>query len=103
MKSQEQLLIEDAGRTRPDEGYTARVLGALPAPAPRRAGWRPLLILGSTALGCLLAALFAPAGGALMQGFVDIAASRYLTPGALAIAGTAMSLAVAGAILAAED
>lgn len=103
MKTIEALLVEDAGRAVPDDGFTGRVLRALPPAARRRAPWwKPALILGSTLLGCLLAWLFAPAGASAMQGVLDLAASRFFTPGALAAAGTATTLAVAGAVLAAD-
>lgn len=103
MKTIEQLLVDDAGRELADDGFSARVMGALPRPAQRRhAWWKPALILGSTALGCLLAALFAPAGASALQGALDLASSRYLTPGALALLGTAITLAIAGAVLAAD-
>lgn len=103
MKTIEQLLVEDAGSPLADDGFSRRVLGALPRPVVRRAGWwKPALILGSTALGCVLAALLAPAGASVMQGILDLTASRYLTPGALFVGGTALTLAIAGAVLAAD-
>jgi hypothetical protein len=103
MKTIEQLLVEDAAARIADDGFSARVLSALPRPAARRSPWwKPALILGSTALGCLLAALFAPAGASVFQGVLDLASSHYLTPGAMFVAGTALTLAVAGAVLAAD-
>src|SRR5437867_8218496 len=42
-----------------DNGFTARVLAALP-PRRRRAWWRPTLLLGATAIGCVLAILWIP-------------------------------------------
>ncbi len=103
MKTIEQFLVEDTLRTLADDGFSARVMGALPAPLPRRAWWKPALILGSTALGGLLAALLAPAGASITQGMLDLASRHYLTPGALAIFGTALTLAIAGAVVAADD
>ena len=103
MKTIEQLLVDDAGSALADDGFTGRVLSALPQPVPRHAGWwKPALILGSTALGCLLAWLLAPAEASAFQGVLDLAASRFLTPGALAVGGTALTLAIAGAVLAAD-
>jgi hypothetical protein len=103
MKTIEQMLVDDALRELPDDGFSLRVMGALPRPVLRRQPWwKPMLILGSTALGCLLAALFAPAGATAMQGALDLASSHYLTPGALAVLGTAFTLAIAGAVLAAD-
>ena len=104
MKTIEQLLVEDAARALPGDGFSARVLGALPAAVPRRsAAWKPALILGSTALGCALAALFAPSGSSVVQGFLDLAALRYFTPGTLGILASAATLAITGAVLAAQD
>ena len=64
---------------------------------------RDRLILGSTALGGLLAALFAPSGTSALQGVLDLSASHYLTPSALAVVGTAVTIAIAGAVLAADE
>lgn len=103
MKTIEQLLVEDVAAPIPDDGFSRRVMGALPRPAVRRAGWwKPALILGSTALGCVLAAVLAPAGASVMQGIRDLTMSNYLTPGALFVGGTALTLAIAGAVLAAD-
>ena len=103
MKTIEQLLVDDAHAEMPDDGFSARVLQALPARAPRHLPWKAALILGSTALGSVLAALLAPSGTTALQGVLDLATARYLTPGALAVFGTAITLAVAGAVLAADE
>jgi len=103
MKTLEELLLEDAQAPLADDFFTARVMGALPTRAPRASWWKALLILGSTALGGLLAALFAPGGTSAMQGVLDLSTSHYLTPSALAVVATALTLAVAGAVLASED
>jgi hypothetical protein len=103
MKTLEDLLLEDAQAPMADDFFTARVMGALPAPAPRASGWKALLILGSTALGGLLAALFAPSGTSALQGVLDLTTSHYMTPSALGVVATAITLAIAGAVLASED
>ena len=103
MKTLEDLLLEDAQAALADDFFTARVLGALPARAPRATWWKALLILGSTALGALLAALFAPSGTSALQGVLDLSTSHYLTPSALAVVGTAVTIAIAGAVLAADE
>lgn len=102
MKTIEQMLVDDAAQALPDDGFSQHVMGALPRTAQAARWWKPALILGSTALGCLLAALFAPAGASVVQGVLDLASSRYLTPGALAVGGTALTLAICGAVLAAD-
>jgi hypothetical protein len=103
MKSIEQLLADDARTPLDDAGFSARVLRALPPPVPRRAWLRPVLILGSAALGSVLAAAFGPEGASIAQGALDLATANYFTPGALALLGSALTLAVAGAVLAADE
>lgn len=97
-------LLESAAREAiPDDGFTARVLAAIPVPAPGARWWKPALILGSTALGCALAAFFAPGSASLAEGFLDLAAARFLTPSAVAALASAVALTLGTAILAAED
>ena len=96
MKDVEQLLRADAGETIDEAGFTQRVMGALPAPRPRRRAWlTPVLVLGSTALGSALALAFAPTGVSVAQGFIDVASMRGFTPAAV------MALALGGALTAA--
>lgn len=96
MKDLEQLLRADARETIDEAGFTRRVMGALPAPLPRRRAWlTPVLVLGSTALGSALALVFAPAGVSVAQGFIDVASMRGFTPAAV------MALALGGALTAA--
>ena len=95
MNDIDRLLREDARAALPDEGFSARVLVALPPPAAMAHPWlRPAIVMGSTALGAFLAAAFAPAGTALLEGFADLLLLRGLTPAALT------GLSMAGALLA---
>jgi hypothetical protein len=89
-------LLRDDARTRlPDNGFSARVLTALPARAPSQRTWlRPALVFGSAALGSVLAVMLAPAGGSLLQGFADLVQFRGFTPAAIT------AVAIAGALLA---
>ena len=91
----ERLLRRDAAATLADEGFTARVMAALPArAAARRRTWLDSsLVLGSAALGSALAIAFAPSGANVVQGFIDLASSRGLTPAAMT------GLAMTGALL----
>jgi hypothetical protein len=96
----DRILRRDARALIDDDGFIARVMGALPAHLPARStAQRPwltaVLVLGSTALGSVLAWLFAPGGVNAAQGFADLAA-RSLTPAAIAT----LSMAVAGLIAA---
>ena len=96
-------LREDARRAIPDDGFTVRVMRALPAAAPLPLPWLKFaLVMGSAALGCALAVLLAPAEAAAMQGFVDLARMRGFT--LAAVTGLAMSgaLLVSALVLAAD-
>jgi hypothetical protein len=99
----ERILGRDARTAIDDDGFTARVMGALPRRvAARPAGWlAPALVLGSTALGSVLAWLFAPSGVNAAQGFVDLA-SRSLTPSAVATLAMSLALLVAAIVLAVD-
>jgi hypothetical protein len=99
----ERILRRDARAAIDDEGFTARVMGALPRHfAARPSGWlTPALVLGSTALGSVLAWLFAPSGVNAVQGFVDLA-SRSLTPSAVATLAMTIALLIAAVVLAVD-
>jgi hypothetical protein len=85
-----------------DDGFSARVMAALP---PRALALRPwlarVLVLGSTALGSALAWFFAPGGIDAAQGFVDLA-SRSLTPAAIATLALGGALLVSALVLVAD-
>ncbi len=98
----ERLLREDARREVPDDGFTRRVMEAMPA-APARAWLRPALLLGSAALGGLLAWLLEPAGASILRGFLDLARLDSRTPSALAALGAVVAIAVTAGVLAAEE
>jgi len=100
----EKWLREDASQGLPDAGFTERVMAALPpAQAARSRAWKPLLILGSTGMGVLLAITCAPAATAMMQGVADLYSFRGVTPAVLGLGAAILAAAVGGAILAAED
>jgi hypothetical protein len=78
------LLRADAGQVISDAGFSARVLAALPpARAPARAWLKPALVLGSSALGSVLAVAFVPADAGIVQGYLDLVQLRGLTPAAI--------------------
>ena len=97
----ERWLREDARRALPDDGFSNRVLAKLPAPA-RRPWAKPALILGATALGCILAVLLAPVGATLVQGYLDMASLRSLTPAAVTALTAAAAMAISAVVLATE-
>jgi hypothetical protein len=96
-------LREDARRMLDDSGFTNGVIAALPprfAPYP---GLKTGLIVGSTALGGLLAALLAPVGPMVLEGITQIAHLRGMTPSVAATLAMTVVLAVTGYVLATED
>jgi hypothetical protein len=99
--SLERLLIADAGRKLDDDGFSRRVMAALP-PARRRPFLQPILVLGSTALGCAMATFIAPVGPAIVQGFADLAGGRPLTPAALTALVAALAIAATAWVLASD-
>jgi hypothetical protein len=99
----ERRLRDDARRAIADDGFSSRVMAALPRRAPATLAWlQSLLVPGSALLGSALALLLAPEGASPLQGFSDLAHFRGLTPaaiGGLAIAG---ALLVSAVVLAAD-
>jgi hypothetical protein len=90
----DKLLRDDARVALPDEGFTSRVMAALPPRALRQGTWfKPLLIFGSAALGSLLAVGLSPQGPSLFAGFQDLMQLKAFSNAAIA------SLALCGALL----
>jgi hypothetical protein len=95
-------LREDARGAIDDGEFTQRVLGALPQRSSPR--WlKSALILGSTALGGVLAALFAPIGTMVLDGARQLAHFQGFTPAIAMTLAMACVLCVAGWVLAADD
>jgi hypothetical protein len=93
----ERLLRNDARSRQPDDGFAARVMLAIPA--SRSARWRPALILGSTAIGGVLASALGPVGPTLARGFADLTTLQAFTPSATYALAAAIAIAVVGAVL----
>ena len=103
MNDIDRLLRDDARATLPDDGFSRRVVAALPPPAAATRTWlRPALVLGSAALGSVLAVLLAPGGFPLLQGFADLVQMRGFTPAAVTGLAMAGALAVSAVVLLAE-
>ncbi|MBL0140690.1 MAG: hypothetical protein IPP91_01155 [Betaproteobacteria bacterium] len=96
-------LREDGRRAVPDDGFSLRIERALPPRRLSRAWFRPALVLGSAAIGSVLAWALAPAGTSVVQGFLDLARLQPNTPSALVAMGLAVAMAVTAAVLAAEE
>jgi hypothetical protein len=97
------IIRNDEQSAIPDDGFTARVMGGLPAPVRRSRRWlQPALVLGSTAIGCLLAAICAPVDFNIAQGFVDLAQLKGFTPAAVAGLAMAAMLLISAVVLATE-
>jgi hypothetical protein len=94
MSDLDKLLRHDARMEIADDGFSARVLRALPARVPKERPWlKPALVMGSAAVGSLLAVLLSPLGTALVDGFQDLMYLRTASQGAVA------GIAICGALL----
>lgn len=100
----ERLLRHDAAETIDDSGFTSRVMHALPAPRAMPAAWiKYALVLGSAALGSVLAVALGPPHASFMQGLLDIAHMRGATPATVTALATSFALLVCAVVLAAEE
>lgn len=94
MKDIDRILHGDAARGLADEGFTRRVMGALPSHAGAQARWlRPALVMGSAIVGSALAIAFAPPLESPSMAIVELFTAGAPSPAAWA------ALALAGALL----
>ena len=99
MNDIEALLRAEARAEVPDNGFSERVLQALPRKAPRREiSWRPLLVMGSALLGSALAVLLAP--GDVLAGFAQVAQAHFQSPTALAALALPAALLMSAVVVA---
>ena len=99
----DRVLRDDARVSLPDDGFTTRVMGALPPAAAMPRSWiHPALVIGSAALGCVLAVVLAPAGGSVLQGFADLTQLKAFTPAAFTALGIGVALLVSALVIAIE-
>jgi len=103
MNDIDRVLREDARIPLPDEGFSARVLAALPARARPRPWLHSVLVFGSAGLGSLLAVVFAPAGASVLQGFADLTQLHLNTPGAFTAIAFGGALLASAVVLAIES
>jgi len=94
MKDIDTLLRNDAAQGVADDGFTRRVLGALPSRPRAPARWlRPALVMGSAVVGSALAIAFAPPLESPSMAIVELLTAGTPSPAAWA------ALALAGALL----
>jgi len=89
-------VLTESAAPLPDDGFTDRVLAALPPPGPRRDPRAPILLASALAGG--LVALFAAPGGRFLADAVTAVAAYGLHP--VSLAAPVGALAVLAAVLA---
>ena len=100
--SLDRLLRRDATLALPDDGFSARVMTALAREVPPP-WFKPMLIIGATALGSLLATTLSPLGETILQGFVEIGRLQLSSPSVLAAIAMAVTLIVSSFVLIADS
>ena len=100
--SLEARLATELRREIPDDGFSARVVAALP-PARVPRDWTLPLVAAAALTGCAIATFLVPVGPALLEGLRDLAASRALTPAAMGTLAALGALAATGAVVAADS
>ena len=104
MSNLDQLLRHDAHLDLADDGFATRVMAALPARALRERPWlKPVLVMGSAAIGSALAVALSPQGAALLAGFQDLMYLRTASQGAVAGLAICGALLLSAVVLAFED
>jgi hypothetical protein len=97
----DRILRRDSQQPIDDGGFGTRVMAALPARAAGERTWmKSALVVGSVALGSLLAWFFAPPGAGAVQGILDLAQLRGLTPAAVTSLATGAALLFCAIVLA---
>ena len=94
MKDIDRLLRDDAAKGLADEGFSRRVMRALPARTSASPRWlRPALVMGSAVVGSAIAIEFAPPLESPAMAIIELHTRGAASPAALA------ALALAGALL----
>jgi len=97
-------LRDDAAIAIEDGGFTHRVMEALPLPLVAPYPWlRTGLIVGSTALGGVLATLLGPIGPMIIEGLNQLVHFRGFTPAIGMVVAMTVVLGVAGFVLVADE
>ena len=104
MSDLDKLLRHDARLELPDDGFTLRVMGALPARVTAERPWlRPLLVMGSAFAGCVLAVILSPEATSVFHGFEDLVRLKAGTSAAIGGLAVCGALLVSAVVLALED
>ena len=104
MSDLDKLLRHDARLEVPDEGFTQRVLGRLPARVPKERPWlRPALVMGSALAGSILAVTLSPDASFLLHGFEDLVRLKAGTSAAIAGLAVCGALVLSALVLAFEE
>jgi hypothetical protein len=97
----EDRLLAAMRRDIADDGFSSRLRARLP-PARRPRDWTLPLVAAGALAGCAIATFLVPVGPALLEGLLDLAAARALTPAALGTLAALGALAATGAVMAAD-
>lgn len=104
MSDLDRLLRHDARLELADEGFTQRVMGALPARVAKERPWlRPALVMGSALAGCVLAVTLSPEASSVFHGFEDLVRLKAGTSAAIGGLAVCGALLLSAVVLAFED
>jgi hypothetical protein len=104
MSDLDRLLRHDARLELADEGFTLRVMGALPARVAKERPWlRPALVMGSALAGCVLAVMLSPEASSVFHGFEDLVRLKAGTSAAIGGLAVCGALLLSAVVLAFED
>jgi hypothetical protein len=104
MSDIDKLLRHDAGLDLPDDGFTRRVMDALPVRVAKERPWlRPALVMGSALAGCALAVVLSPEASSVFHGFEDLVRLKAGTSAAIGGLAVCGALLVSAVVLAFED
>lgn len=96
------LLKDDAATYVPDDGFTQRVLAAMPEQKPLRMRIRRWVPAGATALGAVIALCVLPGTDVFLDGVADLLVADFTSAHVAALVGT-LAVFVGVAIALATD
>jgi hypothetical protein len=104
MSDLDRLLRHDARFELADEGFTRRVMEALPTRVAKERPWlRPALVMGSALAGCVLAVTLSPEASSVFHGFEDLVRLKAGTSAAIGGLAVCGALLLSAVVLAFED